>query len=99
MYNSTIHSLFPRAVATDDSGAGDLVPESGVLHWVDGLLWVDVQVDTLHDTAECCSETKGKMSVLHTSVNKAKGRDDGRKRREREEKEGRREGRREGVSG
>jgi len=93
-YNSTIHSPFPRAVATTNHGAGDLVPESGVLYWVDGLLWVDVQVDTLHDTAERCSETKGKMNVLHTPVNRVKGRDDGR-RRERGEKEGGREGRRE----
>ena len=69
---ATTHSPFPRAVAVDDSGIRDLVPESGILHRVDSLLRINVQVDTLHDTAERCSETKGEMSVLHTPENKVK---------------------------
>ena len=94
---STTLSLFPRAVAIDDSGIRDLVPESGVLYRVDSLLRVNVQVDTLHDTAERCSETIGKMSVLHTPENME--RDGGRREilREREsERGGRGEGGREG---
>ena len=64
---STPYSRVPGAVIIDDSGVGDPVPQSGILHRVDRLLGVDVQVDTEHDTTERSSQTKGKVSVLHTS--------------------------------
>ena len=71
---SAPYSRFPGAVIIDDSGVRDPVPQAGVLHRVDRLLGVDVQMDTEHDTTERSSQTKRKVSVLHTSGGAGGGR-------------------------
>ena len=52
--------VFPRRIVTDrGGGVWDLVPESRVADRVDALLWVDVEVDTLHDVTETSTQTEG----------------------------------------
>jgi len=68
-HSQLLHSSpSPWGIATDVSGIRDLVPKSGILHGVDCPMWEDIQVDTPHDTAECLSEMKCKMGILHTSL-------------------------------
>lgn len=60
--------MVPWAVFTDYDTLLDVLPQPGILDRINLFLWVDVQMHTLHDLAESCTEVVRKVSVFHAST-------------------------------